>query len=227
MTRPVLWTYRTSIGLIGLFVLAVTLDGFAHSWAGIYAWGVDHGLTGWKAATFPGLVDLFILIGELGLFIIALEGIGITQWGWVDMVIAGFVAALGWGVSLAFNVGHVGGPWQTQATAAAAPIASMLGLLVLLRTLHRFVTKHATDSPAHDPVVSSDPEPEPAAQDPIERLIIAAREARENGVGAERIAELFRSRHYVEKTIKTLDIPQPIPASVNGHHPDGTTSETP
>lgn len=217
MTTPVLGAYRVSVALIGLFVLAITLDGFVHSYAGLYAWGIDHGLRGFLALTFPGMIDLFILVGELGLFVLALEGVRTANWGWVDMAIAGGVATAGWGVSLALNVGHVGGAWTDQATAGIAPIASMLGLLVLLRTLHRFVTKLEAD------VSDEIPDPsriEPAGQDPIERVINAVRDARADGVGAERIGKLFGgTRHYVDKLITphaTTDDPETTPR-INGH----------
>jgi hypothetical protein len=149
VTRPVLWTHRATVALIGLFVATATLDGFAQSWAGLYAWAVEHGLTGWKADAFPGLIDLFILVGELGLFALALEAHKLTGGlAWFDLAVPGVAALAGWSVSLAFNVGHVAHVWTTQVTAAAAPVASMLGLLVLLRTLHRFVTRTVAPSTA-------------------------------------------------------------------------------
>lgn len=144
MTKPVLWTHRATVALIGIFVLVATADGFAQSWAGLYGWATEHGLHGWKAMAFPGLIDLFILVGELGLFALALEAHKLnSRLAWFDLAVPAVAAVAGWSVSLAFNIGHVAHVWTTQATAAAAPVASMLGLLVLLRTLHRFVTRTA------------------------------------------------------------------------------------
>ena len=142
MNRPTRIAHSISVGLMGLGVLVATADGFAQSYAGLHKWALAQGLKGWKADTFPLLVDLFILVGEIGLFALALEGHRLTRKGlsWLDMALPFGLAAAGWGVSLAFNVGAVHG-WERQVTAAVAPVASMLGLLVLLRTVHRLITR--------------------------------------------------------------------------------------
>src|SRR5690606_9198170 len=60
---------------------------------------------------------------------------------------------------LIFNVGHVGNKsFSYQATAAVPPIVSMLGLFVLLRTLHRYVSQQS--EPQEAPKA---PEPQPRA----------------------------------------------------------------
>lgn len=142
MNRPTRIAHMTSVVLMGLGVLVATADGFAQSYSGLYHWAEEQGLKSWKADTFPLLVDLFVLVGELGLFALALEGHRLTRRGlaWVDMALPFGLAAAGWGVSLAFNVGAVHGH-KEQMTAAVAPVASMLGLLVLLRTVHRLITR--------------------------------------------------------------------------------------
>ncbi len=134
--------HRVALGFMAVAVVGVTLDGFAQSWAGLYGWAIEHGLNEWKALSFPLLVDAFILIGELGLFVLALEGHRVTKdkkLSWVDLAVPGGVAVVGWSVSLAFNVGHVDGDLSDQVTAAVPPVASMVGLFVLLRTLHRLI----------------------------------------------------------------------------------------
>ncbi|MGW5411844.1 DUF2637 domain-containing protein [Actinomadura geliboluensis] len=142
MNRTTRIAHMTSVVLMGIGVLVATADGFAQSYAGLHHWALEQGLKGWKADTFPLLVDLFVMVGELGLFSLSLEGHRLTRRGlaWVDLALPFGLAAAGWGVSLAFNVGSVHG-WQQQVTAAVAPIASMLGLLVLLRTVHRLITR--------------------------------------------------------------------------------------
>lgn len=133
-----------TISLMGVAVLIATGDGFAQSYAGLYGWAIEHGLHGWKADSFPLMVDLFIGVGELGLFLLAIDGHRLRRsvMSWLDLLTPGAVAASGWCASLVFNVGHVEThAFSYQATAAVPPLASMVGLLVLLRTLHRYVAQ--------------------------------------------------------------------------------------
>ncbi|GAB2844908.1 hypothetical protein GCM10022221_50260 [Actinocorallia aurea] len=144
-------TRWAAVGLMAAAVLTATGGGFAQSYSGLYQWAIEHGLTGWKAASFPLLVDLFIIVGELGLFLLALDAYAIrkTLLSWLDFMLPLFIALAGWTASLVFNVGHVlNKDFSYQATAAVPPIVSMLGLFVLLRTLHRYVVvdlQHAED----------------------------------------------------------------------------------
>ncbi|WP_433240255.1 DUF2637 domain-containing protein [Actinomadura nitritigenes] len=147
MTRPTFFAHRATIVLMAVVVLVATGDGFAQSYAGLYHWATEHHLKAWKADTFPLLVDLFVAVGELGMFALALEGHRLRKsvMSWADVALPFGIAAAGWGVSLVFNVGSVGHRFSDQATAAVPPVASMLGLLVLLRTLHRLVTRPADE----------------------------------------------------------------------------------
>lgn len=158
-----------TITLMGVAVLVATGDGFAQSYAGLYGWAIEHGLTRWKADSFPLMVDLFIGVGELGLFLLAIDGhrLGRSLMSWLDLLVPVAVAASGWCASLVFNVGHVAHDFSTQATAAVPPLASMIGLLVLLRTLHRYVAQ-ADEHAA--------PVPETAAPAEIEVHLTRARE---------------------------------------------------
>jgi hypothetical protein len=144
MSRTTFITHRATVVLMGIAVVIATTDGFAQSYAGLRRWAIEHHLSAWKADSFPLLVDLFIAVGELGLFALALEGHRLTRRGlaWADLALPFGIAAAGWSVSLAFNVGSVGHQLADQLTAAVPPVASMLGLLVLLRTLHRLVAEH-------------------------------------------------------------------------------------
>lgn len=156
-----------TVALMGLAVLVATGDGFAQSYAGLYGWAVEHGLHGWKAQSFPLMVDLFIGVGELGLFLLAIDGHRLRRslMAWLDLIVPAAVAASGWCASLVFNVGHVEvHDFATQATAAVPPLASMVGLLVLLRTLHRYVA------------LSSEPAARTTAPAEIEPHLTRARE---------------------------------------------------
>lgn len=168
MTKFARIAHWITLGLMAVVVLGATVDGFAQSWAALYGWAIEHGLHGWKAMAFPGLIDAFILVGELGLFALALEGHRVTKaskLSWVDLALPGGVATAGWAVSLGFNIGHVDQEFTDQLTAGVPPIASMLGLLILLRTLHRLVTR----SPV---AVEQVAEVEPPAVE-VEQLAIA------------------------------------------------------
>ncbi|WP_329520201.1 DUF2637 domain-containing protein [Spirillospora sp. NBC_01491] len=133
-----------AIALMATAVLTATAGGFAQSYAGLYHWALEHGLRGWKAESFPLLVDLFIIVGELGLFLLAIDAFVLRRkhlLSWLDFCLPLTIALAGWTASLIFNVGHVGQrQFSYQATAAVPPIVSMLGLFVLLRTLHRYVS---------------------------------------------------------------------------------------
>ncbi|MFI0448776.1 DUF2637 domain-containing protein [Actinomadura sp. 6N118] len=145
-------TRWSAIAFMAAAVLTATAGGFAQSYAGLYHWALEHGLSGWKAESFPLLVDLFIIVGELGLFLLAIDAFVLQRrrlLSWLDFGLPLSIALAGWTASLIFNVGHVGErAFSYQATAAVPPIVSMLGLFVLLRTLHRYVA-------------DEEPEPEP------------------------------------------------------------------
>lgn len=152
MSRTTFLAHRATIALMAAGVLVATGDGFAQSYAGLYRWAIEHHLTEWKAESFPLLVDLFVAVGELGLFALALEGhrLGRRGMAWADLALPLGIATAGWSVSLVFNVGAVGHHFADQTTAAVPPVASMLGLLVLLRTLHRLVTRAPVATTARD-----------------------------------------------------------------------------
>jgi len=192
-------------------VLIATGGGFAQSYSGLYEWALEHGLSGWKAASFPLLVDLFIIVGELGLFLLALDAYAIRKslLSWMDFMLPLFIALAGWTASLVFNVGHVlNREFSYQATAAVPPIVSMLGLFVLLRTLHRYVVQMPDQQQQEERALESSPEPRqitasavrvaeleaPAEQlaDPIMEAAKAAEKAEKQAAEqpvAERVAE--------------------------------------
>lgn len=123
--------------LWALAVLIAIADGaaFSESYRGLLDWAGHHGLSGFWAAAFPLQVDLFIVVGELVLFIAMAD-----RWGRRDRAGAWAVALLGLAVSIAGNVGHVAvHDLQSRGTAAVPPVAAFgalwLGLGVLKRVL--------------------------------------------------------------------------------------------
>lgn len=133
----------TVLLMIGIVAIA-TADGFAQSYSGLYEWALLHKLEGWKAESFPLLVDLFILVGELGLFLLALDGYRLRKsfLAWTDIAFPAAVAAAGWGVSLWFNVNHIpNATTEDKVTAGVPPVAAMVGLFIMLRTVHRYMSQ--------------------------------------------------------------------------------------
>ncbi len=217
-----------TILLMGLGVIAATAVGFAQSWAGLYGWGVEHGLTEWKAISFPAMVDTFIGIGELGLFALALEGHQLRQsLGVADLLLPLSLATGGWAASLAFNVGHVAQVWTTQVTAGVPPIASMLGLFVMLRTLHRVVTRgQAADPTTAAGVVEG--VAAPVASEPDDQLAAAVDEAfldqRGENVAAmlARVAGLRETVAEVVVNVDTDDLEDGAEVAESDHENDHT-----
>ncbi|HEY1705936.1 MAG TPA: DUF2637 domain-containing protein [Trebonia sp.] len=132
--------------LWGIAALIATADGaaFTESYRGLLEWAEHHLLGGFWAAAFPLQVDLFIVVGELVLFIAMAD-----RWGWRDRLSAWAVAALGLAVSVAGNVGHIAAhDLQSRGTAAVPPVAAFgalwLGLGVLKRVLRTRRTAAAT-----------------------------------------------------------------------------------
>lgn len=134
----------TVVVMIAIVAVA-TADGFAQSYSGLYDWAGNHKLDGWKADTFPLLVDLFILVGELGMFLLALDGYRLRHrslLSWTDLLFPAAVAATGWGVSLWFNVNHIeNANTEDKVTAGVPPVAAMIGLFIMLRTVHRYMAQ--------------------------------------------------------------------------------------
>lgn len=153
----------TVLLMIGIVAIA-TADGFAQSYSGLYEWALLHKLEGWKAESFPLLVDLFILVGELGLFLLALDGYRLRKsfLAWTDIAFPAAVAAAGWGVSLWFNVNHIpNATTEDKVTAGVPPVAAMVGLFIMLRTVHRYMSQlDETKSPEPQTVaeVITDPD---------------------------------------------------------------------
>lgn len=130
--------FRTAaLWAVAIVVGTADAAAFSESYRGLFEWAEHHGLDGFWAAAFPLQVDLFIVVGELVLFVAMLD-----TWGRRDQAGAWAVALLGLAVSVAGNIGHVHAhDLQTRGTAAVPPVAAFgalwLGLGVLKRILRR------------------------------------------------------------------------------------------
>jgi hypothetical protein len=129
-------TRRAALYGIALIALVASLDALAHSYAGLYEWGVHHRLGGWQAWSWPAEIDVFLVVGELALYVAYLDAWPTRQrlWPWLT-AITGLV------VSVAGNVGHVqplrGVPvtLADRLTAATSPVAAFAGLMIGLLVL--------------------------------------------------------------------------------------------
>ena len=165
LTRTAVRT--TTVAVMSTAVMTATGFGFAQSYAGLYGWALAHRLSGWKADSFPLLVDLFILVGELGLFLLALDGhkLKARVLPWADMALPFATATAGWLVSLWFNVGHVvDASRDDKVTAGVPPVTAMIGLLILLRTVHRYTSKMDQGATGTEPVHHAERADVPAVQ---------------------------------------------------------------
>lgn len=129
-------TRRAALGAIGAIALLASIDALAHSYAGLYGWALHHRLTGWQAWSWPAEIDVFLVVGELALYVAYLDSWPGREkaWPWAT-------AVTGLLVSLAGNVGHVqplaGMPVTTadRITAATSPLAAFAGLMIGLLVL--------------------------------------------------------------------------------------------
>lgn len=127
---------RVALYAIGMVALLASLDALAHSYTGLYGWALHHRLFGWQAWTWPAEIDVFLVVGELALYVAYLDAWPAPQrtWPWLT-------ALTGLAVSVAGNVGHITAiPGQhvtvtDRVTAAISPIAAFAGLMIGLLVL--------------------------------------------------------------------------------------------
>ena len=107
-------------GIVLLNVIA-TVVAFGESYAGLYRWAFEHGVQGFWAAVWPMMVDLIILVAELGLFVAHYDKWKLRHKAWLWFVMLTALA-----VSTGGNTGHVHTTdWLSRLTAALPPVALM------------------------------------------------------------------------------------------------------
>ena len=122
---------RAALCGIGVIAVLASVDALAHSYAGLYGWALHHRLGGWQAWSWPAEIDVFLVAGELALYVAYLDAWPGRQraWPWVT-------AVTGLAVSVAGNVGHIqalpGAPVTIadRVTAAVSPVAAFAGLMI-------------------------------------------------------------------------------------------------
>jgi hypothetical protein len=120
---------------IASLTAAAALASFAESYRGLLDWALAHSLPlGW-AIVAPLMVDVFVAVGELSLFVLVLDG-----FDWKQRIPAWLISIIGLAASIAGNAGHV---WTlsiaTRVTAAVPPVAAAAALAVALGLLKRIM----------------------------------------------------------------------------------------
>jgi hypothetical protein len=129
---------RGALIVVTVLVTASTLVAFGESYRALYLWAARHGVPGGWALVWPAMVDVFIAVGELALFVALTD-----RWPWRSRVFPWAVTLAGLTVSVAANVGHVASSALTwRATAAVPPLAAAAALAVGLGVLKRVVAHH-------------------------------------------------------------------------------------
>ena len=129
--------------LVALIAIAVVIgaastSSFAESYRALFDWAHEHGLSGTWAAVFPLMIDSFVVVGELALFVALTD-----SWSLRQRAGAWATTLAGLAVSVAGNVGHVHGHLlSNRATAAVPPLAAFAALWVGLGVLKRVVGQH-------------------------------------------------------------------------------------
>jgi hypothetical protein len=122
---------RLALWLIAVLVVLADAAAFAGSYLGLYQWAANHGMAGWRAYAFPLMVDTFVAVGELALFVSAAR-----LWTFRTRVGGWTVALIGLAASIAGNVAHApSAEWQTRLTWAVPPVAAAAALAVGLGIL--------------------------------------------------------------------------------------------
>jgi hypothetical protein len=121
---------------IAVLVAASSLASFGESYHALYLWAGHHDFTGFWAAIWPLLIDTFIAVGELAVFVAMVD-----NWPLRHRLSAWLVTALGLAGSVAANIGHVAtSDLATRATAAVPPLAAATSLWVGMGVLKRVVS---------------------------------------------------------------------------------------
>jgi hypothetical protein len=147
-------TRSVALYAIGIIAVLASVDALAHSYTGLYGWALHHLLGGWQAMSWPAEIDVFLVLGELALYVAYMDAWSGREriWPWAS-------ALIGLAVSVAGNVGHIqASPGVTvtmtdRLTAAASPLAAFAGLMIGFLVLKKVRQKGA--SPARRPVQSA------------------------------------------------------------------------
>ena len=197
---------HTALITIAALVGAASLVSFAESYRALFEWASHHGLAGLWAVAWPLMVDVFIAVGELALFVGLADG-----WSFRSRLGAWLVTCAGLAVSVAGNVGHVTSPAiSNRATAAVPPIAAAAALAVGLGVLKRVVDAHRAAATVTDPVTVAGTSAHAA------RVALIASIAATNPLSGRQLIDRFGLSRTQASTMRA----ELVPAEMNGDHSD-------
>lgn len=220
-------TRRVALYAIAAIAVLASLDALAHSYTGLYVWALHHRLSGWQAVSWPAEIDVFLLVGELALYVAYLD-----QWPLRRRIWPWTTAIVGLAVSVAGNVGHVvpmpglAVTLTDRLTAAASPIAAFAGLMIglLVLKMSRERTTALRDDLESSQVVANLPGAQVDAGNVSDALlkdaahIVSAAQASGGQVSQRRLAALLRANGHRFSNSKLAELV--TAASVEGHRAD-------
>jgi hypothetical protein len=191
---------------ISAIVAAASLTSFAESYRALFEWAHEHGLSGTWAAAWPLMVDSFIAVGELALFVALTD-----RWLLRHRLFPWAVILAGLSVSVAGNIGHVHGHLLSdRGTAAVPPLAAAASLAVGLGVLKRVVGRHA------QPPARGVPDTVPSTVLDAARVSLAATAAAGNPWSVNQLAQQFSLTRATATRLRSQ-----VLAETNGHAPPG------
>lgn len=203
---------RAALVVISCLVAVSTLVAFGESYRALYLWASHHGVPGGWALVWPAMVDTFVCVGELALFVALTD-----RWAARSRVFAWSVTLTGLTVSVAANIGHVASHALTsRATAAVPPVAAAAALAVGLGVLKRVVEKHAALGPAGGPQGSPGEVPPPVPTDAENAALIALKATL--AAGNPLSGRQLETRFGLSRAQATR-VRHSVLASPNGQHP--------
>jgi hypothetical protein len=157
---------RAAVIAAGVVIVVLTAAAFWLSYAHLADVARTNGLAASPARrwAWPATLDLFIVAGEVLMFLAALRGR--TDWWAIGLTVTGSLGSIG------LNVAGVGArqPLLHYVVAAVPPFAALLAFGALMRQVHRLIPDTplaAVSLPAPEPAAPvtlerTDPAPEPA-----------------------------------------------------------------
>lgn len=139
LERTVTFALRTLAALI----MGVTAACFVQSYRQLFDFATRHLIPLWIAPIWPAMLDVFVLIAEITLFVAIVK-----RWPW-------WVLALAWPVALAGLVASVAAQWLylpatattlDRGSAVIAPLGATIGLALGLIVLKLSVTQPIRES---------------------------------------------------------------------------------